>query len=86
VDGQPAHERIWKALADSEAEGQTLALPAAELDVAAAVLRRAQPQLPPELGQVLRCNDVSSCNLPSENKEAYVNERAVLKRGVERWS
>jgi hypothetical protein len=52
VDGQPAHERIWKALTDSEAESQTLALPAAELDVAAAVLRRAQAQQPRELSSI----------------------------------
>jgi hypothetical protein len=52
VDGQPAHERIWKALTDSEAEGQTLALPAAELDVAAAVLRRAHAQQPRELRSI----------------------------------
>jgi hypothetical protein len=77
---------VCNALPNRVAEVQRLALPAAEFDVTAAVLRRAQPQLPHELGQVLRCNDVSSCNLPSENKEAYVNERAVLKRGVERWS
>ena len=52
VDGQFANAKIWKALADPEAESQTLALPAAEFDVAAAVLRRAQAQLPREFRNI----------------------------------
>ena len=70
-------EAVWDALSHRVAEVQRFALPADERDVKNAVLRRAQAELPHELGQMVSRDDVSGSDLPSQHKEADVGKRAV---------